>query len=201
MAISRAQQNSTGVFGNVTTIPISFGVAPTNGNLLVLAYWSGTTLGSIASIVQTGATWVKAAQTINGGEECEIWYAPNVSGAGTLVTLNFSQEADTNHVFIAEYTGFTYPVFVDQNASNTGFGTTVSSGMTGTTTVATELWVSVLGTGGINPTLSLPSNGFNEVAQNGDSQTGAALEEFFATSTGVASTSADTLGTIATNSW
>ena len=66
--------------------------APTDGNTLVAVISTrSTTANAVSSISQSGATWSRVASTTGiAGVTTEIWYAPNVSGAGTMVTININ---------------------------------------------------------------------------------------------------------------
>ena len=153
----------------------SYGVAPTNGNNLILvACYDGNSASAIhiSSITQTGATWVKAiANNFDDGTRTassEIWYAENVSGAGTGVTVNFNGTGFQGGWFDAiEVSGLAASSSLDLTATNHGSGgTTIDSGTTGTTTTANEFWVaSLMEVETVAATYSAPTNGFTLLDQ------------------------------------
>lgn len=126
-----------------TSVVVTLGATPSDGNFLVASIGtSATSSGQVSSISQTGATWVKAIDVANGsGSEGEIWYAENVSGAGTGVTINFGASS-TLGVIVVEYSGIAKSSSFDVSASSVG---TLSvgnpfSGTTVTTNQSEELW-------------------------------------------------------------
>src|SRR5439155_25362197 len=98
--------NSASAIGNNAA---SFNVtvsAPTDGNTLVAVISTrSTNVDAVSSISQSGATWSKVASTTGtAGVTTEIWYAPNVSGAGTTVTINVSGGSGfTSSAAVAQY--------------------------------------------------------------------------------------------------
>lgn len=152
----------------------TYSPAPTNGNNLILvAAFDGSTGTSphISSVSQTGATWVKAvALNIDDTTRvtsAEIWYAENVSGAGTSVTVNFAGTYQGGWLDLIEVSGLATSSSLDLTATNHGSGgTTIDSGTTGTTTTANEFWVASLceiETAAV--TYSAPTNGFTLLEQ------------------------------------
>jgi hypothetical protein len=116
-------------------------------NLLVaIIATRGTATGNVTGITQTGATWVKGPEAVNaGGVTEEIWYAANVSAAGTTVTVNLAA-SNTCAVHIAEYSGIATSTPLDKSATNTGaYAAAPDTGTTAATTQADELWVAGLG--------------------------------------------------------
>ena len=149
---------------SATTIPVTLTTAPVNGNTLVAVIGTRSTSGnSITSISQTGATWKRAVSTIGtSGTTTEIWYAPNVQGAATAVTIN--QSSVRGAAIIMEYSGvFTVPA-LDQTANTTATSTAAVTGTTPTTTQANELCVGGIGLVNSSYTLTSPLNGFTSVA-------------------------------------
>lgn len=69
---------------------ITFSVtAPTDGNFQAIVFHQPAVAAVVNSISQTGCTWVKAdaGQALR---DVEIWYAENVSGGGTTITVTNS---------------------------------------------------------------------------------------------------------------
>jgi hypothetical protein len=169
---------------------------PTNGNTMIAVIGTrGTTANRVSSITQTGATWVQASTATNAnGVTVEIWYANNVTSAGTGVTVNLAATLKASAV-IAEYSGLLTSGVLNQTANNTGNSTSPSTGTTGTTSQADQLWIG--GMANINTsTYSAETNSFTELAESA-STGGAAttrnntvLEERIVSATGTASTAA-----------
>src|SRR5690349_21227940 len=117
----------TGAWSSGTSFSVTI-TAPTNGNCLVLFYCSATIGVTISNISQTGATWVQGKGS-NTDRECEIWYALNVSGAGTTVTVNLSGTPLNGAANVSEWSGVATSSALD--ATNSAFGgsaTTVDPG-------------------------------------------------------------------------
>lgn len=163
----RVQYISHGVTSS-TTIPLTLGSAPVNGNTLVAVVSSRGTTSQVVSITQIGATWEKAVAIVGGGgltrkSVTEIWFAPNVSGAGYNITINLASLQDAAAIVI-EYTGILTPSPLDVTASATGTIISASTGITGTTSQSHELWIG--GVSLVNSTFELTgiTNFFKEVA-------------------------------------
>lgn len=203
MAIALVQHTSSVTTATVTSITISFGSAPTDGNSLVMALWAGSYNNSVTSITQTGATWTKSV-ALNNGEGIEIWSATNISGAASSLTINIGVGGLANTaVFISEWSGGATSGFLDKTATNflnnNGTNDTLDSGTTATTTQNNELWLAVLGVGGVSNTISSsPSNGFTQLDQQvysaGVFATGAYYK--IVSATGAANTTVTTTGTV-----
>lgn len=143
MAIVQIQNaaGSTG-FSLLTSHAVTLGAPPVNGNTLIAV--TGMTGGSITSIVQTGATWVNAGVAAFGSARIEIWYAQNVSGAGTGITVNHPgfSFAGTR---VFEYSGLRPSgLLVDKigtDLNTLGPGVVTQTGLAPLTTRADELWM------------------------------------------------------------
>jgi hypothetical protein len=166
-------QSATGSVG--ASAATSFNVtlaAPQNGNTLIAVIATrGTSTNRVSSITQTGATWTRASQAANAnGITTEIWYAPNVSGAGTTVTIN--QASLLSAAVVMEYSGVLSASSLDQTASavNGGGNTTAAvTGTTATTTQANELWIGSIGLTSSGFNLTAPLNSFTSVANSASS--------------------------------
>ncbi|MEI7901168.1 MAG: YDG domain-containing protein, partial [bacterium] len=165
--VQRATGN-TGA-GAAAAITVTLGAAPANGNTLVAVISTrGTSSGRVSSITQAGAAWTRAAEAANAnGTTAEIWYAPNVSGAATAITIN--QASLRSAAVVTEYSGVLAASALDQTASATGSGIAAVTGTTPATTQANELWVGGIGLSGSACTLGAALNGFAAVT---NAQTG-----------------------------
>jgi hypothetical protein len=194
IALVQTATGDSGATGTTNSITITLGSTPVNGNTLILV--SGTSAGShavISSIVQTGATWVKAVNK-SVTLDCEIWYASNVSSAGTSIVVHYSATGLFGSAAAAEYSGLATSSVLDQTATNNGSSASPSTGTTATTTEASELWVGALAsTAASAVTFSSPTNGFTIEAQHTHGSGGyvsIGLLDKIVSTTGTASTGA-----------
>jgi len=81
--------STAGTSGATTITMTPLATSPINGNTLVaIISTRGTAISQVSAITQTGATWSRISQVANtNSNTTEIWYAPNVSGAGTAITF------------------------------------------------------------------------------------------------------------------
>jgi autotransporter-associated beta strand protein len=169
-------QRTAGTTGNLSQIPIAYSAtltnAPANGNTLVAVIATrGTNLNQVYSITQTGATWSRAVQAANAnGTTTEIWYAPGVQSAGTVVTITNSTKVRAAAV-IFEYSGVLAISALDRTASTFGSGTSAVTGTTAITAQPTEVWVGGIGLTSSGYTLSSIVGGFAAVFTNSTSST------------------------------
>jgi hypothetical protein len=85
----------TWVYGNTGSFSVGL-VTPHDGSTLVaLITTDGLNKPTITGVSQAGASWQRLATAQNNGTvmgaETELWYAPNVSGAGTTVTITLAK--------------------------------------------------------------------------------------------------------------
>lgn len=183
-------QTATGSTASGTSFTVTFGSSPTNGNSLQMTIGTtGVAAAQVTSISQTGATWVKAKDIDNtAGAENETWYAENISGAGTVATVNLAGTLNAIGIGV-EYSGLSTSSSIDLTASSQGTNpTTPTTGTTGTTNQANELWF-----GGVTnltgTTFSAASNGFTIITQTTVGAISLCAVEKIVTSTGTAGTS------------
>lgn len=130
MAIAFVRQ-ATGSATSGTTTAATI-TAPTNGNAVVFFCGStGATSKTVSSIALTGATCVLLPGSVHNstGTDFEIWYAPNVSSAGTTATVTWSGTITAGCLNAMEFSGIATASAND----GTGTGATHLSG----TTIAT----------------------------------------------------------------
>lgn len=167
-------QIATGTATAATSISITMGSSPTNGNFLVIGCGlTGTVANQISSISQTGATWVMAVSTaiaLGAGVDNEIWYAANVSSASTAITVNLSLSL-SGACHAVEYSGIRTISPLDKTASATdsdaisgGNGTEPQTGTTATTSIPNELWFGSINNSA-STTTGAPTNSFSYIAQ------------------------------------
>jgi IPT/TIG domain len=125
---------------SLTTLSATFKVPQTAGNLNIVAIgWGDTT--SLVKIVtdSSGNTYSPAGGTTTGsGLRQAIYYARNIAGGSTTVTVTFNQAAAYPDLRILEYSGLDTSNPLDVTAVGTGTGTVAVSGAA-TTTSANEL--------------------------------------------------------------
>jgi len=147
------------------------------------------TAQTVSSIAQTNVTWNKIVSLLVSDNDAELWAAFNIPvSAGSTATVDLSGSSGTNSggvMNICEYSGLSNSGQPDKTATNSGSSTTeTDSGITATTSQASELWVA-----SIYDALSQssPTNGFTLL--DGSSQTGGnAYLEKIVNSTGTANT-------------
>ena len=197
----QAASGNTGS-SSASSLTVTLGVAPQNGNTLVAVISTrGTTASRISGITQSAGTvtWSHVVDVANaGGVTTEIWYAPNVFFAGTGVTISQASSL-RSAALVMEYGGVLSAGAVDQVASATG-NTGAATGATPTTTQNNEVWVGGIGLTNSNFTLTL-TNGFTSVASAQSTNTSATVNaRIYALEQIVSATgSASTGGTVNTN--
>ncbi len=157
MSISLVQQ-ATGAWASGTTYTVTLSTAPVNGNALALCHGGSVTGTTIVSISQTGATWVKGT-SVATNRETEIWYALNVSGAGTVITVTLSSSsAGAASANAQEYSGVDTASALSGTSTGNGNSTTPATGSATPTAGRAAVAIASTRVGG---TLSAgPSNGF-----------------------------------------
>lgn len=160
--ITRVQTAKGNVTGGTSCV-VTLGSSPTDGNFIVLGLGKSTSIFP-TSVSQTGATWVQATG-IGSGPSNQIWYAENVSGAGTTITVSFT--AALSAVCIAtEYSGIALSSSLDQTATATGTDPdNPETGTTATTSVPFELWFGAISVNS-SVTFTSPSNSFSIIDQD-----------------------------------
>ena len=73
-----------------TSFNVTMSASAAAGNTMIaIISTRGTAAGMVTGITQTGSTWSRVTQATNtNGTTTEIWYAPDVAGGGTTVTIN-----------------------------------------------------------------------------------------------------------------
>lgn len=155
-------KGNTGSSAN-TTLRVTLPAAPSDGNSLIAVISTrGTSASRVSGITGGGATWSRVAQATNtSGSTTEIWYGPGVSSGTTDITI--TQASLRSAAVVIEYSGLLAPASLDVAASNTGSGTTASTGTTAPTSQANEVWIGGIGIAGSSPTLSAITNNFTTV--------------------------------------
>lgn len=132
---------------SVASLSQAFPSATTAGNLIIVFVRMSSSTQTVSVSDSAGNSYADAvmqAQTTDG-HQSHIFYARNIKGGPTTVTVTFS--ATNNHPWLAifEYSGLNADAPLDQTAHAQGSSSTPSSGLTGTTTTANELVFAGLG--------------------------------------------------------
>jgi hypothetical protein len=119
------------------TVPVAYLAAQTPGNLnIIVVGWNDTT-ATVQSVTDNrGNVYTLAIGPTSGTAlRQSIYYAANIAGGATTVTVTFSQPAAYPDIRILEYAGVST---LDTTAGASGSSTTANSGAA-TTTAANEL--------------------------------------------------------------
>ena len=130
MAITRVQYKTGTSNGDNATLTFSMDTAPTNGNILILAFGSYN-VTSISSITQTGVTWSSVRDQVGTTSLvglCAIWKGIVGSDASASLTIDVN---DGSSQFLAacvcEYSGLSGEVD-GVNSANSGSVASLSTG-------------------------------------------------------------------------
>jgi predicted outer membrane repeat protein len=135
------------------------------GSMLALEIGTGGYSGEPGITTPTddnGGSWTCTIAQ-EGDDDSGVCIAPNHPGGPTVVTVNYTAgEYDCGVAAdLSEWTGMGNPVTVDQTQNNYGYGSSVSTGATATTSQASELALAVASLNNLSETLSSgPSGGF-----------------------------------------
>ena len=159
-AIAFVQSNSgpSTIQASNTTVAVTYPTAQTAGDLnLVVVGW-GDTSSTISSVSDSrGNVYTLAVGPTSGsGLRQSIYYAKNIVGGSTTVTVTFNQAAAYPDVRILEYSGLDTSSPLDKTAGAAGTGTAANSG-SATTTTANEL---IFGAGTSGTRFSAAGSGY-----------------------------------------
>jgi len=141
MAIAFVQ--SVGAATSSAAQSLGVTITPTSGNNLIASVKARNT----GTTVSGPAGWSEAVHVANNNTDVSLWYLENYSGSGAQTyTWSYTAAADSFEVIVAEFSGLATSGSLDRTATNVNASTstTVSSGTTGTTTTANELWIAAL---------------------------------------------------------
>jgi hypothetical protein len=142
---------------------------PSNGDTIIVVVGTGYSGYTVSSISQTGVTWSgggngKQVAKSDTQMTAEVWLGTVGSGASKTITINLSGTALWGIADACEYSGLVSASSVlDKTTTNYGNSASPSTGTTGTTSVANELWIGVTHYGQaytVNTTQSSPTNGY-----------------------------------------
>lgn len=189
-------QSKTGSAPDNSAVSATFDVASTAGNLLVAVVSASENV-----TVSPPAGWSVAIAQLNS-IDVAICYRENAPSSTSLSFSFGATSPSSSTVVIAEYSGIATSSPLDVTGSNTGTGTSPTTGSAGPTTQQNELLIGGLGSSvaaGLN-TYSSPLNSFTlraQVQELGNNNNNCALLDRIVSTNGTYSTGA-TLDTSAT---
>ena len=151
---------------DTASLPVTFGLAQTAGNLnIVVVGWNDTT-STVTSVSDSrGNTYAQAGSMITGSSARQsLYYAKNIAAGSNTVTVVFNQAARYVDVRILEYSGLDTSNPLDVTASAAGSSVSPNSGAA-TTTSASEL---IFGAGTTATGFYAPGSGFTTRIITGD---------------------------------
>lgn len=157
---------ATGAYDTSTSsLAVIIPNTPVNGNTLIMAVCMDDSSRLTSSISHTGATWTLVDRAISiGGSAAavtELWYAQNVSGAGTTATLNLNGSTDGIAVNFIEVNGIaTTGDPIEDSDTNTGSGSSLSTTSITNGTNANALAVAAVGIADGRGDFSSATNGY-----------------------------------------
>jgi hypothetical protein len=144
-----------------TAISVTLDSTPISGNILIAGIgMQHSSFISVASITQTGVTWVLGKQEESFAYlASEIWVGTVGAGASSTLTVNLAATASSGAIAnVAEYHGLNGTI--DQTAAQVGSTTNPKTGTTATTTLDNELCIGVTTTNNMVQTTGTGINGF-----------------------------------------
>ena len=155
----RNRQDGSNVASAASGVTVTMPATPSTGNTLVATITivdsGGTAQRTVTGITQTGATWSRAVTSefrspgaATYRVRTEIWYAPNVTSAGTSVAISVSGLSNITAT-VVEYTGILQNVeCIDVSNKNRAQSTTPSLTPWNTTT-SDQVCVLAIGSTGL----------------------------------------------------
>lgn len=196
----QTKSQNAGSYSNTNVATLTSNV--TAGNLLVLGLTAGSA-DTVSSITDNQSnTWTLAASNTGTDRQTWIYYAKNVNGGSTTVTVTFAASTFPDSCLtIREYSGLDRTSPLDKTASandGTSFLTTHDTGTTAATTQANELAVAVVGSSGSSdPVFAAGTNYGHLQQQNGfDVFTYQGMTDRILTATGTQNTNMTTTGSV-----
>ena len=151
MAATRVQ-SKTGTTSPGATLNITLDSNVTAGNLLTAQVSVYNTLNTAICTVTGGGTWNTHVSNQNGANSVHIASAENATGGATTVTITITGSIGDRYVtaVVEEWSGVPTTGVFDVSASNTGTGTSVTTGTTAAKAQNNELVLALVGCAGDN---------------------------------------------------
>jgi hypothetical protein len=177
--MSQIQQAQAPVFadyGGQNSPQISFGSAPPQGSLILLAIFANENSGAVTiNSVPSGFTKV---QDQDFASAVHVWLYYKIAGASEPTTYQVFLNRNTCCCLIgANYTGVDTSTVLDANATNNGTDTQCNTGSTPTASSVAERYFSIIGCQGNKNQFTSPSDGFSTLLTGGRTATGGAGNE------------------------
>jgi hypothetical protein len=148
-------QGDTGDSGSATNSITYFANNAKTGDLvLVFLHWDGAGITATVTDNSGGAnTYIALGPPINIGSNnwIQAWYAKNIAGSPSGFTATFSAKTTTiSLVDVVEYSGFdtVTPLDAGTYRTDTGTGTSLTTGASGTTIYTSETMIGMFGVAG-----------------------------------------------------
>ena len=141
-----------------TTVAVTYAVAQTAGDTNIVVIGWGDTSSTISSVTDNklNSYALAVGPTSGTGLRQSIYYAPNIAGGSTTVTVTFNKAAAYPDVRILEYSGLDPTAPLDKAVGAAGTGTAANSGSV-STTAASEL---IFGAGTSGTKFTAAGSGF-----------------------------------------
>ncbi len=141
-----------------TTVAVTYPVAQTAGDMNIVVIGWGDTTSTISSVTDNklNSYTLAVGPTTGTGLRQSIYFAPNIAGGSTTVTVKFNQAAAYPDVRILEYSGLDPSAPLDKTVGAAGTGTAANSGSV-STTAASEL---IFGAGTSGSSFTTAGSGF-----------------------------------------
>lgn len=151
MAATRVQ-SKTGTTSPGATLNITLDSNVTAGNLLTAQVSVYNSLNTAICTVTGGGTWTTHVTAQNSANSVHIASAENATGGATTVTITITGSIGDRYVtaVVEEWSGVPTTGVFDVSASNTGTGTSVTTGTTAAKAQNNELVLALVGCAGDN---------------------------------------------------
>ena len=169
-----------------TTVAVSYTASQTAGDTNIVVVGWGDTSSTISSVTDSKSNSYALAvgPTSGTGLRQSTYYAKNIAGGSTTVTVTFNKAAAYPDVRVLEYSGLDASTPLDKAVGAAGSGTTANSGTVSTTT-ASEL---IFGAGTSGSSFTGAGSGFtsrmiNRYGNIAEDKTAASTGSYNATAT------------------
>lgn len=158
MAIASIQVGSALATVAGTQILGTFSSPLTSANAVVLVIADSGTNNTVSSVIDDKSNTYTKLTAVGFSRNGEIWYASNITGAGSVVTARFTASVNSSFV-MGEYSNILGGGFDVAGSLDNGNSTTIRSGTSPVTNQASELVVAGAGISVIEASIT-PSTGF-----------------------------------------
>jgi hypothetical protein len=151
-------QQTTATYSSRSSVVATLGAAPQAGSALVVCSVNSDV--AVTGVSGGGVTWVRgrsgSAHTV-----VEIWYGLNSSGAGTAITVTYTNATGSGGVNVSEFSGIVTSNALDVAPTPSNGVSTTPTSPTAVTTNANDLIIAAAGNTNANATTTAgPTNSF-----------------------------------------